>query len=654
MQTTSDGSPGSTPPERPVATLAAPAPPQTLQPAQHLTGRRAARALAVLYTAGGTVALACSALPRPQEGLGVLRTMALAAVLLGVALATPRAARLGRGLHLAIGVIQIVIGTAYVAGGSPDGDTRLFFVWATPYAALFFSRRAAAAHMAWTGAVLAAALALMPAPTHPRAVAVGALTGATVLASGLLVASVAGALAAAEARARHESLHDPLTGLANRRQLTVALERAVGSPAPLAALVVLDLDHFKAVNDRYGHAEGDRVLQRVAALLQGAVRAGDLACRLGGDEFALLVQGRLAADEVMGLVHRVVGAVTGLGPDGGRTCLGASAGVRLLGLPGAEDVEAVLLDADHALYAAKDGGRGGAALWDAGLRADVHEAAALTEELRAALAGGDLRLVYQPVLELDTLRICGVEALARWRSPSRGEVGPDVFVRLAEEGGLVRDLTRFVLATACEQAARWPAAQAGHLVTLAVNVSAAQLGDHRVVDDVRHALARSGLVPSRLVLEVTETVELGDLASAQVTLEALTALGVSLALDDFGTGHSSLTHVLALPFHILKVDRTFVGAAARGDRRAVATVAAVGELAARLGVEVVAEGVEDRAHLPALALLGCSHAQGFALSRPLPPEQVASAVAAQAPKGWFLEPDRAAAGRAPVPAVSLA
>jgi EAL domain-containing protein (putative c-di-GMP-specific phosphodiesterase class I) len=218
----------------------------------------------------------------------------------------------------------------------------------------------------------------------------------------------------------------------------------------------------------------------------------------------------------------------------------------------------------------------------------------------------------------------------------RGDVPPEVFVACAERSGLAGDLTRWVLRTACAQASRWPDGVDGSRVNLALNISAVQLADLGVVEDVRRALAVSGLPADGLVLEVTETAEVVDLSLAQHTLEALAQLGVALALDDFGTGHSSLTHVHALPFHVLKIDRSFVAAAAAGDRRALATIAAVGALARGLDVDVVAEGVEDLRQLADLRAAGCGYAQGYGLSRPLEADVVRAALCPPQPGGWVL------------------
>ena len=280
-------------------------------------------------------------------------------------------------------------------------------------------------------------------------------------------------------------------------------------------------------------------------------------------------------------------------------------------------------------------------VWEPALRQEAVDQGALVDDLLSALAADELHMVYQPVVDTKSLDVVGVEALARWTHPRRGVVPPAVFVAAAERAGAVGELTRWVLRTVTAQAAQWPS-----WLKVGLNVSGAQLHAQDLPTDVARALEASGLDPGRLVIEVTETFAVGDLDRAGRTLRALADLGVVLALDDFGTGHSSLTHAHALPFDILKIDRSFVAASAAGDKRAKALVAAVAALGAGLGVDVVAEGVEDATAMQALTDLGCRFAQGFGLSRPLEPAVVTAL--AQAPVRW-------AAGRAlsGLPAVPL-
>jgi len=431
-----------------------------------------------------------------------------------------------------------------------------------------------------------------------------------------------------------QARHDQLTGLVNRRglldTLQVEVDRADGQPR--ASLVLLDLDGFKAVNDQFGHSAGDTVLCAVARELERCVRASDVVCRLGGNEFAVLVYAD-SAQAALAVGARMVAAVGRTAQLAGQLHVRASAGVRL---GAATSTSGLLLDADVALDAAKGTGPGSVVLWDPALRDAGLERESLVHDLLTALAQDALTLAYQPVVDIATLRVRGIEALARWSHPDRGQVPPSLFVACAERAGKVAELTRWVLRTAFREAASWPDAADGGEVNIAVNISAAQLADERVVTDVRDALRASGLRAGRVVLEVTETAQVVDLERAKQTLEALTDLGVGLALDDFGTGYSSLSHVQALPFDILKIDRSFVAAAAAGDRRGLATIAAVCALAERLGVDVVAEGVEDQGQLAELADLGCGYAQGYALARPLTGEQVRAALATQTRRGWVL------------------
>ena len=416
---------------------------------------------------------------------------------------------------------------------------------------------------------------------------------------------------------------DPLTGLVNRRKLLDCVQVDVEEQAD-SALVLIDLDGFKTVNDVHGHAEGDAVLQAVARRLQAGARSLDVVCRLGGDEFAVLVRGVSSEAAARAVAQRFLEAITSSDDGAWHPAVGASAGVRLVR---GSTTASLLTDADAALYAAKHRGRAQCVVWEPALRQQQLDQGVLVEDLRAALRNDELHVVYQPLVDTTTMQVMGVEALARWHHPRRGVVPPKVFVDAAERAGVVGELTRWVLGTVTAQAAQWPA-----WLKVGLNVSAAQLTAEGIVHDVQRALITSRLDPARLVLEVTETSAMGDLPRAKRTLEALSELGLVLALDDFGTGHSSLTHAHALPYDILKVDRSFVAAAARGDKRATALVAAVTALGERLGVDVVAEGVESPEALAVLTELGCRYAQGHGLSRPLQAAAVTALLAA--PGGW--------------------
>ena len=458
----------------------------------------------------------------------------------------------------------------------------------------------------------------------------------------LLAAQTAATLEMASTMQRlsHQAHHDSLTGLSNRRALVDALQSDLDSRAR-SAIVLMDLDGFKAVNDQYGHAAGDALLAAVGRKLTACARQEDLVCRLGGDEFAVLVRDVTSAEDAEAVAHRLVRAAASGGEGGRHAGVGASAGVRLVQ---GESPSSVLVDADAALYTAKEAGRGRTVLWEPRLRQDALDQDALVADLLQALRQDRLSLVFQPVVDLHTMAVVGLEALARWHHPVRGSVPPTTFVAAAERAGVVAELTRWALRTACQHARSWPAA-----LTIGLNISAAQLDDEGVVRDVRSALVHAGMAPGRMVLEVTETVAMKDLPKAKQTLDQLSELGVALALDDFGTGYSSLTHAQSLPFDLLKIDRSFVAAAAAGDRAAVATISAVTALADQLQVDVVAEGVEDLGQLDDLVRLGCGLAQGYALARPLTAVQVEEALLLPGP--WLLAQPRIPAPRRPRTAV---
>jgi diguanylate cyclase (GGDEF)-like protein/PAS domain S-box-containing protein len=429
----------------------------------------------------------------------------------------------------------------------------------------------------------------------------------------------------------YQARHDPLTGLPNRAYLLDRLRAAGDAPQ---VLCYVDLDRFKDVNDHLGHAAGDEVLVEFARRLRGLARADDLVVRLSGDEFAVLSAAPVGGVSATALAERIVHAavtpfaVSGRGtPGGGQhlVTLGASVGVahsdsvspeaRLAG------PDALLLHGDIAMYRAKSLGRGRVAEFGAELMADVESTASvrarhhMERRLRQAISDETLALHYQPIVVLPSGQITGVEALARWQDAELGQVVPDVFIALAEQTGLVVDLGRWVLRTACRDAARWSAGPSGAQPTVAVNVSPVQLAESRFIEDVTRALADSGLAADRLCLEITETAAIADLAATAARLEELRVLGVRLALDDFGAGHSSLTLLRSLPVHLVKIDRSFVERVTRNTADAV-LVRLVVEAAHSLGQRVCAEGVETVEQAEQLVALGCDSAQGWLFGRP--------------------------------------
>jgi diguanylate cyclase (GGDEF)-like protein len=413
----------------------------------------------------------------------------------------------------------------------------------------------------------------------------------------------------------HLALHDPLTGLGNRRHMTQSLTRTLSAFAmakrPCATLLI-DLDRFKQVNDTLGHAAGDALLVQVAERLVKIVGDAERVGRLGGDEFQVILpdvddRGRLGelAETLIAQISQPYVI------DGTRCLIGASIGVAIAPFDGAAADELVR-SADLALYAAKGSGRGRFRFFSSDFLKAAEDRKALEEDLHDALAKGELELNYQPIVAAQTNRVVGVEALLRWNHPERGAISPARFIPIAEESNLIRGLGEWALRKACADAATWPAA-----LRVAVNVSPAQFGDEGFPALVASALAQSGLEPGRLELEITEGVflEEGGLTDAQ--FKALKGLGVRLALDDFGTGYSSLAYLKNAPFDKIKIDQSFVRGATRPESRNRAIIAAIVALAQALGMETTAEGVESFDQFDAMKALAVSHVQGYIYSEPL-------------------------------------
>jgi diguanylate cyclase (GGDEF)-like protein/PAS domain S-box-containing protein len=429
----------------------------------------------------------------------------------------------------------------------------------------------------------------------------------------------------AEELLAHQALHDPLTGLPNRTLILDRAEqmlaRSLRSHQEVAALFV-DLDNFKDINDTLGHEVGDLILQAVADRFSRVLRGNDTVGRLGGDEFVVLAEGvSLAAGpelvaERLNDVLREPFRVQGY--EGAPLTISASIGIASGSRPSAQEL---LREADIALYRAKAAGKNCWTMFVPEMESEVLDRLELQMDLRSALGNGEFYLLYQPVFELDSLNACGVEALLRWMHPTRGVVGPDDFIPMLEETGMIVEVGRWVLHGACEQAASWH--HRGHRLSVSVNVSVRQLEAESFIEDVRQALSASGLEPASLVLEITETALMRDSEATVRRLSDLKALGVRLAIDDFGTGYSSLAYLRQFPVDALKIDRSFIAAMAESAESS-ALIHTLVELGRALGLETLAEGIEDQFQLERLRREDCAQGQGFLFSKPVDPRTLES------------------------------
>lgn len=422
-----------------------------------------------------------------------------------------------------------------------------------------------------------------------------------------------------EAMLSHAAAHDALTDLPNRNLLLARLEAALGRGEQVGVLF-LDLDRFKVVNDGLGHAAGDLLLVQVAIRLRDVMRPDDMVARLGGDEFVVLC--RNADDEVVTAVagrvlHALSQPVATTG--GGEIVVGASIGIAIAG-PG-DTAELVLRDADTAMYAAKAAGGGRVHVFSPALRDAVMRTHELEVDLRAAVRSGGLGVVYQPVYDVLLGRIIGCEALVRWNHPRRGPVPPQEFVAVAEQSDLILELGEWVLREALNDARDWPAQHGSPAPTVSVNVSLRQLVSAGFAERVATIVSESQMPPSRLCLEVTETVLAGDVEPVIEVLTALRDQGIKLSIDDFGTGHASLTYLARFPVDQVKVDQSFV-ANLGADAGSAAIVGGVVAMAHTFDMRVVAEGVETQVQLEALRAIGCDAVQGFLLSVPRGPREI--------------------------------
>ncbi|MGY1988026.1 putative bifunctional diguanylate cyclase/phosphodiesterase [Blastococcus sp. SYSU DS0669] len=554
------------------------------------TPRVMTQTAAVLYLVGGIAGMLATLGTDPGDPS---RT-ALFALAGGVLVTSGIAFRWGRSwprqaFHVAIGTATTVILVAVTL--SPDPVTAVVIGSLASFIAIdacFFSLRLAVVHVVAVLGTLTTALLLRGDIALPTALALDAVAiGLSTITRGLVM------------RASSAS-RDPLTGLANRRGFDQAMDEAMAAAArtgePLSA-ALLDLDHFKALNDSQGHDAGDRILQRVADVWRTALPAPAVLARHGGDEFALLLPG-LTGPAALDVVSRV----RALHPDIGMSCGVAEH------RPG-DSAAQLMRRADLALYGVKTAGRGGCRL-ECGPTSD------LATDLAAALDAGAVTVHYQPILDLRTDEVVGVEALARWTHPQRGPVPPGEFVAVAEQHGLMPRLGEHVFRTACTELAALHAAT-GRRLHVGINVSGRELSDPAYVRRVRAVLAETGWRSADTVLEVTESLLEAESSLAVATLHELRALGFVVAIDDFGTGYSSLSRLDTLPLDVLKVDASFTATITSSPRRATMLRSIVG-MAHGLGLDVVAEGVETAEQDAELRAVGCSFGQGWHFGRPAP------------------------------------
>jgi diguanylate cyclase (GGDEF)-like protein len=430
---------------------------------------------------------------------------------------------------------------------------------------------------------------------------------------------------------------DPLTGLPNRTLFLYHLEQGLARAERWArpvGVLFLDLDNFKVINDSLGHQGGDVLLVEIASRIRGCVRDNDTVARLGGDEFTVLVEDIEGEDEATALAERVAMTLRQPVRIGEREIfVSASVGVAL-SRPGQDGPEALLRNADLAMYQAKANGKARHAVFDQSMEARALARLELETDLRHALERDELRVYYQPIMALSSGHVAEMEALIRWEHPTRGMISPDEFIPIAEETGLIVALGQWVLEEACRQGATWRDAYPQESPVMSVNLSGRQFQHPSLVADIGHILLQSGLSPSALKLEITESVIMRDAEATIVALQELKRLGIQLAIDDFGTGYSSLSYLKRFRVDTLKVDRSFVNGLGQ-DSMDTAIVQSVVALAKALHLDVTAEGIETQAQRAELLALGCDRGQGYLFARPLPANEMDALLADHESRRWL-------------------
>ena len=436
-------------------------------------------------------------------------------------------------------------------------------------------------------------------------------------------------LRASQEQLRHSALHDALTGLPNRSllldRLDQVIQRGRRDPERQFALLFLDLDRFKTINDSLGHLTGDHLLVGIARRLQAIVRGSDTVARLGGDEFVILLDGITDSSSATSLAHRIHEALAEPFHLNGHELVASTSIGILIGSGGYEHPEEILRDADAAMYRAKALGRGRHEIFSDPLHQEALERLQLESDLRRALEREEFTLHYQPIASLDQRQIIGAEALVRWLHPTRGIVSPLDFIPIAEETGLIEPLGRWVLRTACDQLRRWHALGHDQLM-IAVNISVRELKAPGFVEVVAATLQESGLPGERLILELTESAYIEDAAITRGVVRRLQALGVQIAFDDFGTGYSSLGYLRRFQVNRIKIDRSFVRDMTQ-DANDMAITGALIAMARRLNIAVTAEGVETEEQLALLQAHECDSVQGNLIGRPVPGEEFTALLA---------------------------
>ncbi|HEY0367367.1 MAG TPA: EAL domain-containing protein [Pyrinomonadaceae bacterium] len=439
---------------------------------------------------------------------------------------------------------------------------------------------------------------------------------------------------------RHAAFHDPLTGLPNRAMFTELLKAEIESPSRrndhMFAVLFLDLDRFKNINDSLGHTHGDLLLVAFAERLERTLRPVDTLARFGGDEFAILLSGTTDATDAVRVAQRIQDELTQpFVLDKNSAFATASIGIALSS-SGYDRPEDILRDADTAMYRAKENGKARYEVFDHGMHARAVSRLQLESDLRQAIENKEFCVYYQPIVSLQTTRLAGFEALVRWNHPRRGLVSPADFIPVAEETGLIVPIGEWVLNEACAHVRQWQLDSPTHRVlSLSVNLSARQVAQPDLLDRIKEALATSKLSPHCLKLEITESVVMENAEAAALMFKQLRSLGVQLSIDDFGTGYSSLSYLHRFPLNYLKIDRSFVSRLTTDNDNAI--VRTISTLARNLGMEVIAEGIETDEQYQQLKMLGCEYGQGYLFSRPVANGSVQHLLAQDARRD--LEPD---------------